>query len=130
MKKLLLLILLSSQVSAELMSLKCEYEQKRGNNLVTDWNIFTFDKNQGSTADIKMYIYTGRLENDLVGAKINWTPSAITISYTTDYIGETFYYKDVISREDLSYQTEVTYVTPYTYYGQCKIVDVAVKKVF
>ena len=130
MRLLLFLTLLSSQISAELMSLKCEYEFKSGEKLLTSSNIFIFDKNEGATADVEQYNYTGKLVNTIGGASLIWSPSIITIKYSSN--NGLFQYIDVINRVSLTYQTTLTTggrsSTPDK--GQCKVNEVTPKNVF
>ena len=127
----LLLLLLSSQISAELMSLKCEWEYPLNGNILIASKIFTFDKNQGETADVERFGSDGKLMRTTVGAKVSWSPSSIIIAYSRDGVGGSTYYKDVISRADLSYQSSNTWSgLTSNWDGQCKIVDVEVEKVF
>ena len=122
----LLLLLLSSQISAELMSLKCEFEYKtKDGQLTTLSKKYFFDKNQGEIADVEIYNFSEKLDRTLVGKPLSWSPSYITIKYSEDGLLTTVYYTDVINRKNLSYQTSAIHGDQnWDYYGKCKVVEI------
>ena len=119
----LLLLLLSSQISAELMRLQCEFEFKPiDEEPFTAMKVYTFDKNQGEIADIEMYNRSGKMFKRLLGAKINWSPSSITIKYEEEGLIWPVEFTDIINRQDLSYSTSAIHGNEdwrWDYYGEC-----------
>lgn len=139
MKKFLFLILLSSQISAELMSLKCRHLPPEplypGHTWPETWDVFTFDKNQGATVDVYRYL-NGKMDNIIERARLGWNPSSIRVKYV-DGPGSDFPVDITvtINRETLAYQDKQSSPGFTTSYGtgKCNIVEVVKvvpKKVF
>ena len=139
MKKFLFLILLSSQISAELMSLECRHLAPDplfpGHTWPETWDVFTFDKNQGATADVYKY-YNGELDEIIEEARLIWNTSSITVKYVVNpgspYPLDT---TATINRENLAYQDKqlLPGLPPSYTTGKCNIVEVVKvipKKVF